>query len=144
MNTSIEAYRTAIADGRISKARARVLECACNMPRNFSQADIVRALGKVATDFRRFAPRVRELELMGVFKAIGIKTDPNSGMPVKTYEVTGLLPIPLPKRIPNRLLFEQMLTYLQGTHKSTISKFLLHNQLIEQLRQRLRLTVEEV
>jgi len=140
MNTSIEAYYEAISDGRISKARAKVLECACKLPENFSQADVCGVLGRVPTDFRRIAPRVRELELMGVLKTTGVKTDPNSGMKVKTYKVTGDPPIKLPKRMPTAELHEKMLKFLLafGWVYEPSSKIL-----IEQLRQRLRLPREE-
>lgn len=131
--TSIDAYKEAIDNGSISKARATVLEAAATIGPDFSQADVCWMLGKSPTDFRRFAPRVRELELMGVFAASGTKVDPVSGQNVKTYVITGRPPLPIPKRIPVSALHRRLYDYLKDDLAPEAQV------LVEQLRQSLKI-----
>jgi len=140
MSTSLAAYAQAISDGTISEARAKVLACACGLPTNFSQADICKQIGKSPTDFRKFGPRVRELELMGVLKHTGTKKDPVSTMSVKTYEVTGDPPRKIAKRQTTRAFKEQILRFLLSDRTDLVEEA----DIIDQLRQSLKLSQEEL
>lgn len=135
--TSIDAYRQAIEDGTISKARANVLQAAAMLGPDFSQADVCKLLGSTPTDFRRFAPRVRELEMMGVFAASGTKVDPVSGHNVKTYVITGRPPLPIPARIPVSVLHRKLYDYLKDDPNPEAQA------LVEQLRQSLKIVRAE-
>ncbi len=109
---SLDAYRNAVADGRISKARATVLNWMLTQGSPFSQADVCHALGTAATDFRRFGPRIRELERMDVIEKCGTKTDPDSGERVNVYHFTGREPKKLPPRLSHVALFRRLRSYL--------------------------------
>ena len=127
--TKIEAYHKAIADGTISKARARVLSKAAEVE-TFTQPQLCRVL-----PYHRggIAGRTNELEAMGVFKQVGTVKDPESGHEVKEYTVTGNPPIPLARRLSNSALFELMWDFIEGDYPPP-----MREKLLAQLRQRIK------
>ena len=91
------------------------------------------ALGSSPTDFRRFGPRVHELEEQDALERYGTKTDSRSGAPVVVYRVTGRAPQPYKSKISAAKLFRKLRDYL-ARQPQTSEVEALTNQINRRLR----------